>query len=122
MEFRRVLCRSAPRRTLFACDPAKEEYRIWQCRSDNGTPTLTLRIEHHGAAPGWHVHSADGASPFLAERRAIPAAEFPPAADRPPPPFPPQPLDPDNGPHTHGTTATPVAANPPTPVPFPPAP
>jgi hypothetical protein len=111
--------RSAPRRTLFARDPAKEEYRIWQCQSDNGTSALTLRIEHHGAAPGWHVHSADGASPLLAERHAIPAAGFPAtAADGRQPPFPAERMSGDTVAHLSERLAHPAEDITLRPVPF----
>ena len=74
--------RGAPERTLFACNPAKEEYRIWQCRTGRAAPDLaphlTLRVEHHGPTPGWHVHSpAAGETALLAERQPISATSLP---------------------------------------------
>jgi hypothetical protein len=111
---------------LFACNPAKEEYRIWQCRPGQTGPLLTLRIEHHGAAPGWHVHGATaGGNAFLAVRHAVPAGGF--AAIRPDgiwpredrhPPFPAERMSADTIEQLCGLLAHPVEDITLRPVPF----
>lgn len=66
-------------RTLFAFDSRKEEHRIWQSQTRHGASRLLLRVEHHGADPGWHAHSP--ATPeddtLLAHRRAVASGQFP---------------------------------------------
>jgi len=65
-------------RTLFASDPRKDEHRIWQCRTDGESTDLLLRVEHHGAAPGWHVHNpAEGRSAYTGERHPVSGEQVP---------------------------------------------
>ena len=66
-------------RTLFAFDSRKEEYRIWQSHSHAGISRLLLRIEHHGAEPGWHAHAASGRDKdaLSGPRRPVDSGRFP---------------------------------------------
>lgn len=69
-------------RTLFAYDLRKAEYRIWQSQMIDGAPRLTLRIEHHGVAPGWHAHrAARHASAFRSPRHSLGNRDVPVLAD-----------------------------------------
>lgn len=65
-------------RVLLAFDGRKQEHRIWQFQDKGDDPSLLLRVEYHGHAPGWHAHSGGReTSALTAPRQEVTASRFP---------------------------------------------